>query len=98
MWNVADVLEAKPVIVLLAANTCFKSNPNTVFAAILTAGTSDTPSSATVAVIDAVVGLATTIFVITALLPAGTVYRVVLVVAAAVRARALVDVAIITYL
>ena len=63
---------------------------------MLTAGTKETPSNATVAVTDEVVGFAITIFVTTALLPAGTVYSVVLVVAAAVLASAF-DVTAISY-
>jgi len=81
------VLEAKPVIVFVASNTCFRSKPKIEFAAILTAGTKDTLSSAMVAVTAAVVELAITILVTTAVLPEGVVYSVDDVVAAAVRAR-----------
>jgi hypothetical protein len=49
------------------------------------------------AVTAAVVGLQITILVTTAVLPDGVVYRVVLVVAAAVRARTLLTVAISYY-
>ncbi len=93
------VVDAPPVIVWLAASTCLISNIATVFAAMFVVGIKLTPLSPIVTVdVDAAV-LDTTMFVTTALEPAGVVYRVVAVlVVAAVLASAFVVVAIISYL
>ena len=102
MWIDTAVVDAKPVITLgvaLAGITCFISKPTTELAGIDTAGTTTTPSKAIVAVDAEVAVLANTMFDTTVIVVVvGTVYRVVLVVAAAVRAIALVNVAISYYL
>jgi hypothetical protein len=97
------VLFANPVMtfgVALAGITCFKSKPKTELAAIDTAGTKTTPSTDTVAVDVDADAFDITMFVITdVVLVFGTVYSVVLDVAAAVLARTfVVTVAIINYL
>jgi hypothetical protein len=69
-----------------------------VFAAIAAVVCSDTSSRSNVKVPAEAAVLVTATLVITAVVADGTVYSVVLVVAAAVRARALVVVAIIYYL
>lgn len=67
------VVEAPPVIVWVAASTCFISKATTLFAGILTVGTILTELKAIVAVdVDAAV-LDKTIFVTTALEPEGVV-------------------------
>ena len=102
MWIDTAVVDAKPVITLgvaLAGITCFISKPTTELAGIDTAGTTVTPSKAIVAVEADVAALANTMFDTTVIVVVvGTVYRVVLDVAAAVRAIALVVVAISYYL
>jgi hypothetical protein len=94
------VVDAKPVIVFgvaFAGITCLRSKPNTVFAPMDTAGRTTDPSIAIVAVDADVAALAITMFVTTAIaVVLGTVYRVVLDVAAAVLASAL-DVTAIFY-
>jgi hypothetical protein len=100
MWIFTAVVDAKPVTTLgvpLAGITCFMSKPITELAGIDTAGTTTMPSIAIVAVDAEVAALANTIFVTTAIaVVLGTVYRVVLDVAAAVLASAL-DVTAIFY-
>jgi hypothetical protein len=102
MWIDTAVVDAKPVITLgvaLAGITCFISKPTTELAGIDTAGTTVTPSKAIVAVDADVAVLANTIFETTVVVEVlGTVYNVVLDVAAAVRASACVNVAISYYL
>jgi hypothetical protein len=102
MWIVTAVVDANPVTVLgvaLAGITCFMSKPTTELAGIDTAGTIVTPSIAMVAVEAEVAALANTMFETTVVVVVvGTVYRVVLDVAAAVRAIAWVVVAISYYL
>lgn len=102
MWILTEVVEAKPVIVLgvaLAGITCFMSNPITELAGIDTAGMIVTASIAIVAVAADVAALDNTMFETTVMVDVfGTVYSVALDVAAAVRARALVIVAISYYL
>ncbi len=92
MWIVTAVVEAKPVIVLgvaLAGITCFISKPTTELAGMDTAGTTAIPSIAIVAVDAEVAALASTMFDTTVIVDVlGTVYSVVLDVAAAVLARA----------
>jgi hypothetical protein len=82
---------------LPAAIACFRSKDAIEFAASDTAGRSTMPSIAIVAVAAEAAVLAITMFVITAEVSAGTVYRVALVVAAACLANALVVVAINYY-
>jgi hypothetical protein len=102
MWIVTAVVDAKPLIVLgvaLAGITCFISKPTTELAGIDTAGTTTMLSKAIVAVAAEVAALANTMFETTVIVVVvGTVYSVVLDVAAAVRAIALVNVAISYYL
>jgi hypothetical protein len=75
--------------VALAGITCFISKPTTELAGIDTAGTTAMPSIAIVAVEAEVAALANTIFDTTVIVDVlGTVYKVVLDVAAAVLARA----------
>jgi hypothetical protein len=83
----------------LAGITCFISKPTTELAGIDTAGTTTTPSKAIVAVDAEVAVLANTMFDTTVIVVVvGTVYRVVLDVGAALRASAVVVVAISYYL
>ena len=86
------VVDANPVITLgvaLAGSTCLRSNPIREFAATDTAGTITTPSIATVTVDEDAAVFANTMLVTTATdVVVGAVYRVVLVVAAAVLASA----------
>ena len=81
-----------------AGTTCFKSKKADVLAAIDTLPSKSMLLIVIDAVTAAVVGLQMTMFVTTAVLPDGVVYRVVDVVAAAVRARTLLTVAISYYL
>ena len=74
-------------MICVAGTTCFKSKPNTELAAIDTLPSKSMLLIVIDAVTAAVVGLQMTMFVTTAVLPDGVVYRVVDVVAAAVRAR-----------
>lgn len=81
-------------MICVAGTTCFKSKK-----AVVLAATDTLPSKSMLlividAVTAAVVGLQMMMFVTTAVLPAGVVYRVVDVVAAAVRARTLLTTAI----
>ena len=73
MWNVTDVLDAPPVIVLVAARTCFMSKIATVLAAIATVVANDVPArpSVNVALLDDVFD--TTTFVTTVVVEDGTV-------------------------
>ena len=102
MWIDTAVVEAKPVTTLgvaLAGITCFISKPTTELAGIDTAGTIVTPSIAIVAVDADAAELDKTMFETTVMVVVvGTVYSVALDVAAAVRAIALVNVAISYYL
>jgi hypothetical protein len=92
MWMDTAVVDAKPVITLgvaLAGITCLRSKPTSELAGIDTAGTTATPSIAMVAVDAEVAALANTMLDTTVIVDVlGTVYRVVLDVAAAVLARA----------
>jgi hypothetical protein len=102
MWIDTAVVDAKPVITLgvaFAGITCLRSKPISELAGIDTAGTTATPSIAIVAVDAEVAALANTMLDTTVIVDVlGTVYRVVLDVAAAVLARAWVNVAISYYL
>jgi hypothetical protein len=98
MWKSTDVDDALPAIICVAGTTCFRSKKADELAATDTLPSKSMLLIVIDAVIAAVVGLQTTMFVTTAVLPAGVVYRVVDVVAAAVRARTFVTVAINYYL
>jgi hypothetical protein len=93
------VVDANPVTILgvaLAGITCLRSKPTSELAGIDTAGTIVIPSIAIVAVDAEVAALDNTMLVTTATaVVLGTVYSVVLDVAAAVRASALDVTAII---
>jgi hypothetical protein len=94
MWKLTVTAEAKPAITFVAARTCFIGILIESFAAITTDVPIDTPSNVRVNVWDEDEVLTTSISVTTVVVDAGTVYRVVLDVAAAALTRALVVVAI----
>ncbi len=98
MWKSTDVDEALPAIICVAGTTCFRSKKAEVLAAIDTLPSRSMLLIVIDAVTAAVVGLQITMLVTTAVLPDGVVYRVVLVVAAAVRASTLLTVAISYYI
>jgi hypothetical protein len=81
-------------MICVAGTTCFKSKKAVELAAIDTLPSKSMLLIVIDAVTAAVVGLQITMLVTTAVLPDGVVYRVVLVVAAAVRARTLLTTAI----
>jgi hypothetical protein len=96
MWKSTDVDDALPAMISVAGTTCFKSKKADVLAAIDTL-----PSkSMLLIVIDAVtaepVGLQMTMFVTTAVVADGVVYRVVLDVDAA-PLKSVLDVVAISY-
>jgi hypothetical protein len=93
MWKLTDVADAKPAIIFVVARTCFKSKYALELAASEDAACNTTPSSVMVNVCADAEVFVTTIFEITAVVDDGTVYSVVDEVAAAVLARALVNVA-----
>jgi hypothetical protein len=97
MWKFTVVAVAKPVMVLVAFKTCFKSNEAMELAATETAGSSTVPFKAMVTFAAAPAVLVTMMFVTTADVAAGVVYRVALDVAAAVLDRTFVVVAISYY-
>ena len=97
MWKSTDVDDALPAIICVAGTTCLRSKNTDVLAAIDTLPKKSILLIAIDAVCADVVGLQITIFVTTAVVPEGVVYSVVLVVAAAVRARTLDTVAISYY-
>jgi hypothetical protein len=97
MWKLIVVADANPLIVFVAASTCFISIIVESYAPTVTVVAIETSSRSNVNVPDVPAVLVTTIFVTTAVVADGTVYRVVLDVAAAVLARALVTVAISYY-
>jgi hypothetical protein len=98
MWKSTDVDDALPAMICVAGTTCFKSKKAVVLAAIGTLAKMSIALIVIDAVTAAVVGLQITMFVTTAVVPAGVVYSVVDVVAAAVRARTFDTVAISYYL
>jgi hypothetical protein len=98
MWKSTDVEEARPLIVCVVSNTCFKSKNAVVFAAIATLPSRSISFNNNDAVTPDVVGLQITIFDTTVVVADGTVYSVVLDVAAAVLASTFVAVAISYYL
>jgi hypothetical protein len=89
------VADARPVIVWAAVRTCLRSNIAVVLAAIAVVVNSDTPFRPSVNVPADAAVLVTTMLLTTVVVAEGTVYKVVLDVAAAVRASALVTVAIV---
>jgi hypothetical protein len=98
MWKLIVVAEARPVIVCAAVSTCFRSTYTVVFAAIAVVVCNATELSASVNVPALPAVFVTAIFDTTVVVEAGTVYSVVLDVAAAVLARTFVNVAISYYL
>jgi len=98
MWNDTVTADAKPAIILVVARTCFISNIAVELAAIATVLNRSTPSKVIVNVAAVAAELVTTMLLITVVVDDGTVYSVALDVAAAVRASALVSVAINSYL
>ena len=93
MWKFTVVADAKPAIILVVARTCFKSKYALEFAAIVDPDCIATPSSVIVNVADDDAVFVTTMFETTVVVDDGTVYSVADEVAAAVLARALVNVA-----
>jgi hypothetical protein len=91
------VAEAKPLIVLVVARTCFKSMYTVEFAAIAVVVCKSTSSSNRVNVPADEAVLATAMLVITVVVDDGTVYSVALDVAADVRTSAFDTVAISYY-
>jgi hypothetical protein len=96
MWKLTVVAEAKPLIVLVVARTCLRSiivvsNPPTVTVVPI-----DTSSNNKVNVASLVTVLVTAMLVTTVVVDAGTVYRVVLDVAAAPR-KSVFDTVAISY-
>jgi hypothetical protein len=98
MWNLTVVADARPAIIFVVARTCFKSNAAVELAAIAASLNRSTESTVIVNVAAVAAELVTTMLLITVVVDAGTVYSVVLDVAAAVLARAFVNVAISYYL
>jgi hypothetical protein len=94
IWKSTDVEEARPLIVCVVFNTCFKSKNAVVFAAIATPPSRSISFRRTDAVTPDVVGLQITMFDTTVVVNDGTVYSVVLDVAAAVLASTFVNVGI----
>jgi hypothetical protein len=95
MWKLTVVAEARPAIIFVVVRTCFIGILSESFAEIGTVVAIDTPSSVNVNVAADAAVLTTSISVTTVVVDAGTVYRVVLDVAAAPLKRALVVVAIV---
>jgi hypothetical protein len=98
MWKLTEVAEASPVIVCVVASTCFRSIYTVVFAAIAVVVCNATALSASVNVAAVPAVFVTAIFETTVVVDEGTVYSVVLDVAAAVLASTFVNVAISYYL
>jgi hypothetical protein len=73
MWKFTEVAEAPPVIVLVVANTCFRSIKEDELAAIATVVASAVPFSAKVNVWADAEVLVATMFVTTVVVEAGTV-------------------------
>ena len=98
MWKSTEVVDALPAIISVAGTTCLRSKKADELALIDTLPIKSMLLIVIDAVAAAVVGLQITILVTTAVVPEGVVYRVVDVVAAEVRARTFVTVAISYYL
>ncbi len=94
MWKLTVVADANPLIVFAVASTCFKSMTVESRAPTVTVVPIDTSSrsNVNVAAVDAV--LVTTMLLTTVVVDDGTVYSVVLDVAAAPRNSAFVSVGI----
>jgi hypothetical protein len=92
------VAEADPLMVCVAERTCFRSMYTVEFAAIDVVVCKETSFSNSVNVPDDPAVFVTAIFETTVVVADGTVYSVVLLVAAAVRASIFVVVAISYYL
>jgi len=92
------VADARPAIILVVARTCLRSINAVELAAMAASLNKSTESRVIVNVAEEVAELVTAIFVTTVVVLAGTVYRVVLDVAAAVLASTLLVVAISYYL
>ncbi len=73
MWKFTEVAEAPPVIVLVVANTCFRSINEDELAATVTAVASAVPFKAKVKVCEDAEVLVATMFVTTVVVEAGTV-------------------------
>ena len=97
MWKLIVIADANPLIVFVVASTCFKSIIVESKAPTETVVAIDTSSRSKLNVPAVPVVLVTTMLVTTVVVDAGTVYRVVLDVAAAPRTSALVVVAISYY-
>jgi hypothetical protein len=98
MWNRTVVALANPAIIFVVARTCFRSNAAVVLAASVASLNKSTESRVIVKVADDDAEFVTTMLVTTAVVSAGTVYKVALDVAADVLARAFDVVAINYYL
>jgi hypothetical protein len=97
MWKLTVVAEARPVIVWVAESVCLRSKNAVVLAPIATPERSAVPLRLSVNVPAVAAVFVTAMLVTIAVVADGTVYRVVLDVAAAVRASALLVVAINYY-
>jgi hypothetical protein len=97
MWKLTVTADANPAIILVVARTCFKSIVIESFAGIAVVVAIETPSKVSVNVAAVAAVFVTKMLVITVVVDEGTVYRVVLDVAAAPRNSALVNVAISYY-
>jgi hypothetical protein len=98
MWKLTVVAEARPAITCVASSTCFRSIYTVVFAAIAVVVCNATELSVSVNVCADADVFVTAIFETTVVVALGTVYSVVLDVAAAVLASTFVAVAISYYL
>jgi len=85
MWKLTVIAEASPAIIFVAARTCLSDILIESFAAIATVVAIATPSKVRVNVAADAAVFVITISVTTVVVDAGTVYRVVLDVAAAPR-------------
>jgi len=97
MWKLTVIADAKPLMVFVVASTCFKSIIVESLAPTVTVVAIDTSSRSKLNVAAVAVVLVTTILLTTVVVDAGTVYSIVLDVAAAPLKRALVVVAISYY-
>lgn len=98
MWKLTVVAEANPAIICVVVSTCFKSIYTVEFAAIAVVVCNATELSVSVNVCADADVFVTAMFETTVVVEEGTVYSVVLDVAAAVLASTFVNVAIIYYL
>jgi hypothetical protein len=98
MWKLIVIADAKPLIVFVVASTCLSEIIVESLAPIVTVEAIETSSRSKVKLPAVPVVFVTTMSVTIVVVDAGTVYRVVLVSAAAPRKSALVVVAISYYL